>query len=162
MSAAVPSMAAQPAWRVRAMRESDLEAVVRIEESVYPFPWTRGNFADSLRSHYDAWVFEGEGELLGYALLMWLPDEVHLLNLSVAAPWQSRGLGRAFLDWICENLARRRAASLMLEVRPSNAPARALYDRKGFRLIGVRRDYYPAPEGRREEALVLRLGLIHE
>jgi len=145
------------------MRRRDLDAVAAIERSIYPFPWTRGNFADSLLAGHDAWILEIEIEespqLIGYAVVMWLPDEVHLLNLSVAAPMQGRGYGREMLNWLMRDAAGRGARGMLLEVRPSNAPALALYRSSGFEPIGVRRGYYPA-EGGREDATVLfrRLG----
>lgn len=160
-------MSAQPSprqptdWIVRAMQAGDLDEVARIERDIYPFPWTRGNFADSLRAGYDAWVFEDRGPLLGYALLMWLPDdEVHLLNLSVARERQGQGFGRAMLNWLCRHGRDLGARTLMLEVRPSNTVARALYDSVGFVQIGTRRRYYPSWGDSREDALVLRRALI--
>ncbi len=154
--------ASAPRWRVRAMNRADLDAVSCIENEVYPFPWTIGNFTDSLKAGYDAWVFETARETIGYAILMWLPDEVHLLNLSVAAAQQGRGYGRAMLAWLCADARRRGAHSMMLEVRPSNEHACALYRSTAFERIGVRRDYYPSHEGAREDALVLRKVLIDE
>ncbi len=140
------------------MRRRDLDAVAAIERSIYPYPWTRGNFADSLLAGHDGWILELEVEespqLIGYAVLMWLPDEVHLLNLSVAAPMQGRGYGREMLHWLLRDASARGAQGMLLEVRPSNAPALALYHSSGFESIGVRRGYYPAEDGR-EDALVL-------
>ncbi len=156
--------------RVRPMCPDDLDAVVLIETAVHEAPWTSGNFLDALKAGYDAWVFEpdevaekgetegGEtdgGEMIGYAVVMWLPDEVHLLNLAVCASWQGRGKGRAMLHWLLRNAQARGAGAMMLEVRPSNARAAALYDSVGFVQIGRRRDYYPARNGR-EDAIVLR------
>lgn len=156
--------------RVRPMCPDDLDAVVLIETAVHEAPWTAGNFLDALKAGYDAWVFEpdevaekgetegGEterGEMIGYAVVMWLPDEVHLLNLAVCASWQGRGKGRAMLHWLLRNARTRGAGAMMLEVRPSNARAAALYDSVGFVQIGRRRDYYPARNGR-EDAIVLR------
>lgn len=149
-----------PDWQIRPMHRDDLDRVVDVEQRIYPFPWTRGNFVDSLVAGYDAWVFEGAGRdaaagMLGYALLMWIPDEVHLLNLSVDAPWQGRGLGRAFLESLCRDAGARGARDMLLEVRPTNTVARALYDAMGFRQVGVRRRYYPSYGDSREDALVL-------
>jgi ribosomal-protein-alanine N-acetyltransferase len=146
--------------RVRPMRRRDLDAVAAIERSIYPFPWTRGNFADSLLAGHDAWIFELEVEespqLIGYAIVMWLPDEVHLLNLSVAAPMQGRGYGREMLRWLMRDAAGRGARGMLLEVRPSNAPALALYRSSGFEAIGVRRGYYPAEDGREDAHVLFR------
>ncbi|HQY29256.1 MAG TPA: ribosomal protein S18-alanine N-acetyltransferase [Burkholderiaceae bacterium] len=167
---ALPRPPARPSpgagLRVRAMRREDLDAVAAIERDVYPFPWSRGNFADSMASGYDAWVFEGGdgtgSALLGYAVVMWIPDEAHLLNLSVATPAQGRGAGRAMLDWLMRDAARRGARGMMLEVRPSNLRAIALYRSCGFDQIGVRKRYYPAADGAREDARVLFRRLADE
>lgn len=149
------------AWRVRPVRTEDLDRVLAIEQAVYPFPWTRGNFADSLAAGYDAWVFENAEGMVGYAIVMWLPDEVHLLNISVDGVLQGRGYGRAMLRWLYRDAAGRGARSMLLEVRPSNLAARSLYLSEGFEQIGVRRRYYPAADNAREDALVLRRMLGH-
>lgn len=149
-----------PALQVRPMQVADLDRVAEIERAIYAFPWTKGNFSDSLKAGYDAWVFEAPamapGAMAGYAVVMWIPDEVHLLNISVDAAWQGRGLGRAMLDWLCADARSRGARSMLLEVRPSNQPARQLYASSAFEQVGLRRGYYPAAAGTREDALVLR------
>ena len=150
-----PNPSPRERWRVRQMHRADLERVVQIEREIYPFPWTPGNFEDSLKAGYDCWIFESARETIGYAIVMWAPDEVHLLNISVSGRCQGQGYGRAMLGWLCEGAARRGARSMMLEVRPSNERARALYASTGFVQLGVRRRYYPAENNAREDALVL-------
>ena len=140
------------------MREADLDEVMAIENAIYSHPWTRGNFIDSLRAAYDCRTWRLEGELLGYFILMAAAGEAHLLNLSGAARHQRSGHGRALLREAVALARRRGAASLFLEVRPSNAAAQALYTRFGFRRVAVRKGYYPAHTGR-EDALVLSLVL---
>ncbi len=139
------------------MQREDLNAIATIEARIFPFPWTRGNFADSLAAGYDGWVFEPRegGAPYGYAVLMWLPDEVHLLNLSVDLPVQGRGLGAEMLDWLMADAAARGASAMLLEVRPSNTPALRLYERMGFHRVGLRRRYYPSFDGQREDAIVM-------
>jgi len=161
MSASLRPRPDAPVWQSRPMQASDLAAVARIEARIFAFPWTVGNFSDSLAAGYDAWVFEqSSGEMLGYAILMWLPDEVHLLNLSVDEPVQGRGLGEAWLRRLLDSVAQRGARSMLLECRPSNTIGLRLYERTGFARIGLRRRYYPAPGGTREDAIVMvrRLG----
>jgi len=157
-------MTALAAWglQARAMLHEDLPRVMAIENAIYPFPWTQGNFADSIEAGYQCRVFELQErpepqgrQLLAYAVLMWIPDEVHLLNLSVAASWQGRGLGSAVLEWLCTGAVAGGAQGMLLEVRPSNGPALRLYERSGFERIGVRRQYYPAAAGQREDAWVM-------
>ena len=165
MSAAPVARAPLPGWAARPMRRGDLDQVAQIEARIFPFPWNYGNFADSLAAGYDGWVFEaleGPGGLLGYAIVMWLPDEVHLLNLSVDAPVQGLGLGAAILDWLVDDAGSRGARSMLLEVRPSNTPALRLYERKGFHRVGLRRRYYPAHDGAREDAIVMVRRLASE
>jgi [ribosomal protein S18]-alanine N-acetyltransferase len=144
--------------QLMAMREPDLEEVLAIENAIYTHPWTRGNFADSLRAGYECRTLRRERELLGYFVLMVAAGEAHLLNLSIAALHQRSGHG-SFLLRQAGGLARGLGArGLFLEVRPSNRAAQGLYTRFGFRKVAVRRGYYPARSGR-EDALVLTLPL---
>ena len=144
----------RPAPRLAPMSERDLDEVLAIESAVYSHPWTRGNFADSLRAQYQCRTWRVGGELVGYFVLMVTVGEAHLLNLSIAAAWQRKGQGSALLMQALGVARERGARHLFLEVRPSNAAALALYERFGFRRIAVRRGYYPAHDGR-EDALVL-------
>lgn len=144
-------------WRVRPMTAADLVTIAVEESRIYPFPWTIGNFSDSLKAGYDAWVFDNADGLIGYAVMMWIPDEVHLLNLSVAAACQQRGYGRVMLRWLRAEAGRGGARAMTLEVRPSNDPARRLYASEGFEQIGLRKRYYPSFNRMREDAFVLRV-----
>ena len=141
----------------------ELDAVAAIEAAAYPFPWTRGNFIDSLAAGYPSRVLIGERHrIVGYFVAMQGVDEMHLLNLTVAPAEQSRGHGRYLLDQLVELCRERHARQLWLEVRQSNSRARALYARYGFRQIGVRRGYYPAAFGRREDAAVMSLEVTQD
>ena len=140
------------------MREQDLAEVMAIESAIYTHPWTRGNFADSLRAGYECRTLRLGPELLGYFVLMIAAGEAHLLNLSIAAAHQRTGHGSGLLREAAALALKRGARSLFLEVRPSNRGAQALYTRFGFRKVAVRRGYYPADAGR-EDALVLTLPL---
>ncbi len=145
--------------RFAPMTERDLDDVVEVEEQIYPFPWTRGNFADSLRAGYSCWVLRDDaGRLLAYAIVMLALDEAHLLNLSVASDAQRAGLGWRTLQWMADISRDHGARTMLLEVRPSNPAAMRLYERYGFRRIGTRRGYYPAHDGR-EDAIVMRIPL---
>jgi [ribosomal protein S18]-alanine N-acetyltransferase len=84
--------------RFRRMTPSDLDAVMAIENVIYTHPWTRGNFADSLTAQSHCYVMEQHGIMIGYAVLMTGAGEAHLLNLSIAAAWQRRGMGRELLS----------------------------------------------------------------
>ena len=140
--------------RLRRMTDSDLDGVMAIESVIYTHPWTRGNFADALATGNECVVMEQQGVMTGYAVLASGAGEAHLLNLSIAAAWQRRGLGRTLLHYVMDLARAIKVHKMFLEVRCSNAAALALYAQAGFREIGVRRDYYPAHAGR-EDAIVL-------
>lgn len=140
------------------MRAADLDDVQEIEVLAYDFPWTRGNFVDSLHAGYEAWLLCDEhDQVLGYLVAMAGVDEMHLLNITVAPGEQGQGHARWMLDALVAHCRSQRASMLWLEVRTSNARARALYQRYGFREIGLRRGYYPAAFDRREDAVVMSL-----
>ena len=140
------------------MREADLAEVLAIENAIYTHPWTRGNFADSLKAGYQCWTWRAGAELVGYFIVLVAAGEAHLLNLSVAEAHQRGGHGSALLSEAMRLARARGAAHIFLEVRPSNDGAKALYRRFGFRQVAVRNGYYPA-RGGREDALVLTLAL---
>ena len=150
--------ATPPAVRYRPMREADLDAVTAIEQQVHAFPWTRGNFADSLQTGYCCQVGESQDEVTGYGVLMRVMDEAHLLNLSIAEPLQGCGLGRQLLLHFIELARRQGVETLFLEVRRSNQRAIGLYLAMGFNEFSVRKGYYPAAGGR-EDALLMGLVL---
>lgn len=142
------------------MQVTDLKEVLAIEYAVYPFPWTNGNFLDSLNSGYETWVLRDSAhDLVGYFLMMPAVDEAHLLNITVHADLHGQGIGRTMLDYIVERTRDKGLASVLLEVRPSNQRALTIYTRYGFQKIGVRKNYYPAAHNTREDAIVMRLSL---
>ena len=145
------------------MNVRDVEEVVRIENDAYPFPWTRGNFLDSLANRYQAWVLrEADERLAGYFLLMSAVDDVHLLNITVRPDLHGQGIGRYLLNKVCELAEAAGIYRVLLEVRPSNQHALAVYRHAGFQMIGIRKKYYPAAGSSREDAIVMRLTLKQE
>lgn len=147
--------------RYRRMIAEDLGAVLAIENAIYPYPWTRGNFNDSLAAGYHCWIVECAGEVAGYTVVMIAAGEAHLLNLSVAAPWQRRGVGREALNFVTKLARDYGAERILLEVRPSNVAAIALYASAGFTELALRHGYYPAGDSR-EDAVVMQLVLDKE
>jgi len=140
------------------MTQNDLDDVMRIEQAACEFPWTRGNFEDALRSGYPGVCLrQRAGALMGYCVLMPVVDEMHLLNICVAPEVQRMGAGLALLREAARIAQGGKFGSLLLEVRVSNLRAIRLYQRFGFTLIGRRRNYYPARQQSREDALVMRL-----
>jgi tRNA threonylcarbamoyladenosine biosynthesis protein TsaB len=149
-----------PALRTLALTSQDLASVMVIENQAYSFPWTSGNFRDALAAGYTGLKLVDQGAMVGYCVYMRILEEAHLLNFTIALPRQRRGLGQAFLERLLARLKEEGAASILLEVRPSNTAAIRLYQRNGFSEIGRRKGYYPAEKNRREDALLMQRALI--
>lgn len=137
----------------------DIEAIMHIEQRAYDYPWSAGIFADCLHVGYSSWGLWQGCELLGYCIMSMVVEDAHILNLCIDPDHHGRGYGRQLLEHMLNLAAERKASRVLLEVRPSNISARALYRRLGFMQIGIRRRYYPARNGR-EDALVLVKKLI--
>ena len=139
------------------MTTTDLHEVEALEQRAYAFPWTHGNFRDALEHGYPSFCLRRTmGELAGYCVLMRVVDELHLLNICVAPDDRQSGAALAMMREMLALARREQMSSVLLEVRPTNRRAIAVYERFGFRAIGRRKNYYPAPEGR-EDAIVMRL-----
>jgi ribosomal-protein-alanine N-acetyltransferase len=143
---------------VRPALVSDAEAIAAIFEASLPDPWSPAMIADALKHGCRGVVTEdGDGTIEGVALVQVAVEEAELLQVAVAPAARRRGLGGRLVRAALALAARAGARELFLEVRPSNAAARALYAAEGFREEGLRRGYYRNGE----DALVLRKALGH-
>ncbi len=143
---------------IRKMQQADVVGVMAIEQDVVDFPWTYSIFSDCIKVGYNCWVLEDEQEaIVGYGLLSIAATEGHVLNLVIKPENQHQGLGRRMLMHLIEQAKKLDAKSVYLEVRRSNHIAYDLYIKTGFIVIGERKDYYPALDNGREDALVLEL-----
>lgn len=163
-----PAAQADQPTQLRAMTAADLEAVLAIENRAYAFPWTRGNFTDSLAAGYRAQLLlpvgtrraeRGAQPCLGYYVAMPGFEEMHLLNITVHPDHQGQGLARQMLAELASSSLAQGLTTLWLEVRQSNERAQRLYRQWGFLTVGMRRGYYPHDHGQREDAIVMRLNL---
>jgi [ribosomal protein S18]-alanine N-acetyltransferase len=145
--------------RFEPLTEARLDEILVIECQAYDHPWTRGNFADSLRAGYQAQLLDVDGVVLGYFVAMKGVDEVHLLNLTVAPDHQGDGWGRLMLEALALWARGQGAQWLWLEVRVSNIRAQRIYETHGYRRVGERKSYYPGRQGAREDAVVMSLQL---
>lgn len=142
------------------VRLQDIDTLLLIEQVSHTHPWTHDNFATSIAANYPCWALKnGRGELCAYTVLMSAVDELHILNMTVAAPYRRCGYARYLLD-AARNLAgQHQIPRLLLEVRVSNIAAIACYTQYGFQEIGRRRGYYAAADMQREDALVMTYSL---
>jgi ribosomal-protein-alanine N-acetyltransferase len=154
-------MIAEPAMVhsvLRPLQWGDLDRIMEIELSAYPFPWTRGIFGDCIRVGYDCWGLQVGTSLMGYSIQTSVAGENHLLNLCVDPGSRRRGFGQMLLENAIRIARVQDCLAIFLEVRPSNAAGIALYEGRGFSVVGRRRNYYSARDGK-EDALVMRLDL---
>ena len=149
----------KPEARLEPLNEALLDEVLRVEQSAYSHPWTRGNFVDSLKAGYSVMTLMGGDTLLGYFVAMEGVEEVHLLNITVAPKFQGQGWAVLMLDALSLWSRGRGAHWLWLEVRVSNTRAMQVYERYGYARVGERKNYYPADQGHREDAVVMSLKL---
>ena len=145
--------------RLEALTPAHLEAVLLVEQQAYAHPWLRANFTDSMTVGYQAQLLLADDVLLGYFVAMKGVDEVHLLNVTVAPQYQRQGWARVLLDAVALWAKGQGADWLWLEVRVGNRRALQVYEAHGFRRVGLRKDYYPAPGGQREHGVVMSLRL---
>lgn len=138
------------------MTDADLDAVVAAERRIQRYPWTRGNFSDSLAAGHGAWVLREAGALSAYAITMVAVDETHLLNIGVLPEHQRAGRGSAMVERLCREARALGMRRMLLEVRVGNQAARAFYRHHGFAEIGLRRGYYPAPGGGEDASVMAR------
>lgn len=139
--------------RIRRAAREDAETLAALEARAAAFPWSDRQYRASLADHR-CWVVELDGAVVGCLIYSAVLDEVELLNLVVDPAQQGRGLGRTLMGVLLDN-NRASAQKIFLEVRLSNAPAIHLYESLGFRECGRRKNYYPALDGAREDALVM-------
>ena len=148
-----------PDLRWSAMTPADLPAVLVVEQQAYSHPWTQRNLQDAMSAGNLAQLLWTGDVLAGYFVAMPGVDEVHLLNITVAPALQGRGLARLMLGALGLWAMQLNKPWVWLEVRRSNVHAIAVYERHGFKQVGMRKDYYPATRAGREDAIVMTLAL---
>lgn len=135
-----------PVLDIELMRRRHLKQIMPIEEVVYPRPWSLGVFNAELdlAKRGERYYIVGtiDGQLVGYAGLLFTPDDAHVTNIAVDPDWQRRGIATDLLLELCWKAREHGSQGMSLEVRVSNEAAQALYARFGFVPAGVRRKYY--------------------
>lgn len=146
------------AYRIIDANEALIPGIERLERLCFSVPWTAEQIHSQLPDgeHLMLAALNDSGEVLGYIGAMRAADEGYISNVAVAPEARRQGIGDALIDRLVRKSAERQLAFLTLEVRESNAPARALYRKHGFSDAGVRKNYYEKP---RENAILMTLFL---
>lgn len=143
----------------RFMTRDDLDEVMQIERSCYPFPWTKAIMEGCLRVGYVCLLLIKQQQIAGYTVVSHGAGECHLLNLCIAPDFQGKQYATLLLEEALGLARQLGAGEAYLEVRRSNQKAVNLYFKSGFNEIGMRKAYYPAENGR-EDAIVMARTLL--
>lgn len=136
------------------MNESHVAQVAALEKICFTDPWSVNSVASELKNPLSCWlVAEEDGEVAGYVGSQTVMDESDMMNVAVHPDYRRKGIAEKLVTELVEALKKRDSRCLTLEVRASNEPARALYEKLGFVQVGLRKNYYRNP---REDALILR------
>ena len=143
---------------IREMKLEDVPQVAAIERLCFSAPWSENMICSSLDSRLSHWlVAEIDGCVAGYVGSEAVLDSADMMNIAVAPEYRKRGIAEALINTLMEHLQNRNILFLLLEVRVSNAPAIALYEKLGFEQVGRRPRYYTNP---REDGMILRKELV--
>ena len=156
----VVSGVSRNSFRVRAAGDADIPEVLFIEQASFADPWSADAFISSLNSGQMRFLVvdeldasSGASTVVGYVIALVITSEAEIAAIAVAVPARGRGVGGVLLDQMTSDLRDAGVETLYLEVRESNAVARALYASRAFKEVGRRRRYYRLPV---EDALILR------
>lgn len=140
-------------FMIRKMTPMDIDAIMRIEVESFTLPWSRESYLGELKNNFATYlVGDYEGEVIGYGGIWVVFEEAHITNVAVASEYRKAGVGRVLMEEL-ERAARSKAAHrIVLEVRPSNAAALALYRGLGYLTSGLRKEYY---SDNNEDALLM-------
>lgn len=137
---------------IRLMEAGDIPGVALLEKEIFTMPWSEKSFAEALEQKSLYLVAEAEGELLGYCGCYLIMEEADVNQVAVRECARGRGIGRALMVRLSEELGKRKIGSITLEVRKSNTAAIRLYESVGFVCEGVRKNFYEKPT---EDALIM-------
>lgn len=141
---------------IRRMRTEDVDAVAQLEQAIFAQPWSRRGFLDAIQMEQTVFlVAEEDGEIRGYIGMYVSIDEGEITNVAVDAGQRCRGIGETMLRHMLQEAKKRAIARIVLEVRVSNESAIRLYERNGFRMLGIRKGFYELP---REDAYIMCYG----
>lgn len=139
---------------IREMKLEDVPQVAAIERLCFSAPWNENMIISSWESRLSCWLIaEIDGCVAGYVGSEAVLDSADMMNIAVAPEYRKRGIAEALIRALMEHLQQKNILFLLLEVRVSNAPAIALYNKLCFEQVGRRPRYYTNP---REDALILR------
>ena len=136
------------------MTASHVPQIAELEKLCFNDPWSENSIASELDNRLSCWLVAlDDDKVIGYVGSQTVLGETDMMNIAIHPDHRKRGIATELIEGLIQALKERDSHSLMLEVRASNEPAKSLYTKLGFELVGVRRNYYRNPK---EDALILR------
>lgn len=140
--------------RIVKMQSEHVASVAEMERQCFSDPWSEKSVASELHNPFSLWLIaEVDGVVAGYVGSQTVLDSADMMNLAVSPSFRRQGIGERLVNCLTEALKEKGVKTLLLEVRISNEPAKELYQKLGFEMVGKRPRYYEKP---REDALILR------
>lgn len=150
-----------PVVNIRTLDSDDVATCHRIDSAVSTHPWPESTLSRGLKPNHVGEVIEVEGHVVGFCISLVVADELSVLNIAVAAPYQRQGMGRRLLESALAKGQLKGVTEAFLEVRQSNLAAQTLYESLGFHVAGIRENYYPGKgRSQSEHALVMAKTLM--
>ncbi len=143
----------------KSIEDEDLDAIVAIEQDSHIHPWSKSVFRDCLRVSYICDVLMSGDSIVVYGVMSIAAGEAHVFNVCVSGEFRRQGYGEEMMQHLLEIARNKKAETAFLEVRPSNEVAISLYEKLGFVVVGRRKNYYPADQGR-EDAVIMKMSLL--
>lgn len=135
--------------------EQDFDRLFEIEQAAHLVPWSLGTLKNNQGERYLNIKLLKNQEIIGFAICQKVLDEATLFNLAIDPVYQGQGWGKYLLEQLIALLRQHKVLTLWLEVRSTNQVAQKLYQQCGFNEVDIRKNYYPTPEGGREDAVVM-------
>ena len=140
---------------IREINPSDIYDIYKIESSTYDYPWSLSILRDCIEKGYDCFLATSGNNIIGYIISKITPLESHILNLTIRSDYRRLGVASSFLDFVINKAILTKSKAILLEAKVSNEAAKNLYIKFGFRIIGLRKDYYRVLNGR-EDAVIFK------
>lgn len=141
--------------QISPITERDFDVLFEIEQAAHLVPWSMGTLKNNMGERYLNLKLEMEQRAIGFAICQTVLDEATLFNLAIHPDFQGKKLGQYLLEELMSRLREKSIITLWLEVRESNQNAIKLYEKLNFNEVDIRKNYYPTPDGKRENAIIM-------
>ena len=146
-------------YKIASLNAEFSDEILRIENESFSAPWTKDSIVSALENSYVQFygIFDDSDSLIGFICASVIPPEAEILNIAVSASYRRLGVGSMLLSHMMTYLQNKDTDTVFLEVRESNTPARLLYTKEGFEVIGTRKKYYSNPT---EDAILMQKNIV--